>query len=433
MQEDTHEHFALQWYGKEQAKTEAFSDCKHQIIFEAEKSLWAEQNEHILLEADNLVGLKLLHANYEGRIKLIYIDPPYNTGEEQLYGYSDKFVGKKELGNNSKKQSYALSQAAWLSMMYPRMLRARDLMTKNGVLAVSIDNREVFQLKLMLDEIFGHENFIGELIWVNRTSPNDTKLNFATTHEYVLFYAKHKQNVRFEGLDKDLSQYKNPDNDPKGPWMADNPSAASGTTSYRFPIKNPYTGEDRFPPKGRFWAFSPQRVAEWTESGKMKFHNQAGKGFLLKKYLHELKSSQKALDSVLVGILTAEGTRELKSLYEEGAPFKYPKPTALVKLLIQQLCGPEDWVLDFFAGSGSTAQAVLDYNSEAKSHVKFICVQSAEPYNAQNKAYAAQFQTVADLTRDRITRVCERINAETGSQLGFKYWTAAAIKVSNEK
>lgn len=414
------EFYGLEWIGKKNASHLAVSPCAESLVFVPQKSLLPNLNDHLLIAADNLSALKLLRPDFENCIRLIYIDPPYNTGENHLYGYSDKFTQNK---NKPEQSQESLSQSAWLSMIYPRLFAARHLLAENGLMAVSIDNREVFQLKLLMDEVFGSQNFVGELIWVNRTTPNDTKLNFATTHEYILFYAKNKKNIRFKGLKKDTKLYKNPDQDPRGAWIADNPSAASGALSYRYPILNPLTQEEIFPPKGRYWAFAPQRVAEWSASGKIKFYDKKGRGFLLKKYLSELRSDFKPLSSILSGILTAQGTRELKSLYEEGAPFKYPKPTALMRLLIDQLTDETDWVMDFFAGSGSTAQAVLDTNHQQASQRKFICVQSQEPYAAQNKAYQADFETVADLTRDRIQRVCARINQlQNTESVGFKYF-----------
>jgi len=218
-------------------------------------------------------------------------------------------------------------------------------------------------------------------------------------------YCKNKSLCSFKGVAKDFSNYKNPDHDPKGAWIADNPSAASGNENYRFPITNPFTGTVYYPPQGRYWAFSPKRVDEWTKSGKLVFPKEPGKNFMLKKYQTDLRSTFKPVSSVIQGILTASGTKELKQLFGGGSPFKYPKPTALIKMLIEQATVENDIILDFFAGSGTTMHATMALNYETKTYRKCICVQLDEPYTPEDIAYKNQFSTVADITKARIEMV----------------------------
>lgn len=346
-----------------------------------------------LIEADNLTALKALQKEFAGVVKCIYTDPPYNTGNTSFM-YADTFRTKGRDAHTD-----------WLSMMYPRLLLARPLLREDGVIFISIDDSEQAHLRLLMNEVFGEDNFVGQAIWHNRTTPNDAGANFAADHEYILIYAKDKRKVRFAGIAKDLSKYANRDGDPAGAWIPDNPSAASGTDSYRYPIINPHTGQEYRPPKGRYWAFAPARVAEWADSGKLVFPKEAGRNFLLKKYQHELRSELKPMSSVISGILTAQGTKELKALFGGASPFRFPKPVALIKHLVAQATGEEDVVLDFFAGSGTTAQAVLELNAESGSRRRFICIQRREANSSKDAELRGQYPFVSDVTRARIGRV----------------------------
>lgn len=341
---------------------------------------------HQLIEGENLDVLRLLTTKYSGRVKMIYIDPPYNTGNASLM-YHDK-----------------RGQTNWLAMMYPRLLLARQLLSANGLIFISIDHNEMHRLKLLADEVFGPKNYAGEIVWHNRTTPNDAGLNFAIDHEYILLYAKDKAQCRLAGIPKDLSKYRNPDNDPNGPWTPDNPSAASGNESMRFPIENPITGEIYYPPPGRYWAFSHKRVEEWSRSGKMVFPKTKGRRFVLKKYKHELRSTRKPFSSVVSGILTSHGTKELKQLFAHGAPMKYPKPVALVRQLIEQTTTDNDIVLDFFAGSATTGQAVIQANIADAARRRFIGVQIAEKVPKNSVAEKNGFATIFEIAAERLRR-----------------------------
>ncbi|GAB4340790.1 MAG: site-specific DNA-methyltransferase [Flammeovirgaceae bacterium] len=419
------EHYELTWVGKKEARFQVRQPS--QLILQPQKSqsIDFENAKNLLLIGDNLEVLKILQKSYVQKVKMIYIDPPYNTGSYNFV-YQDNFQKNKSIYERKKdtknienelnienfwqrnSQESGRFHSNWLSMMYPRIALARPLLSEDGVIFISIDDHELYNLRLLLDEIFGEENFVGNFVWVNRTTPNDPKLRFATDHEYILVYAKNINFCNFQGAKKDLSKYKNPDNDPNGAWFNDNPTAPSGSASYLYPIENPFTGEVYFPPKGRYWAFAPNRVKEWTLSGKLLFPKEKGKNFLLKKYLSELKSELKPISSVIQGILTSRGTKELKSLFDDASPFKYPKPTPLLKLLISQVTDNEDIILDFFAGSASIAHAVIDLNIEQNTHRQFICVQIPEKYESENKELNKKYQTVAQVTQQRIQKVIEK-------------------------
>lgn len=429
------EKFELNWPGKKQAFKQISKETKSTLCMHPDKSVNPGKTKNIFIEGDNLETLKLLQANYTKKIKLIYIDPPYNTSNN--FVYTDNFKSKKNneklaIGSNPDEQinqnniKSGSIHANWLSMIFPRLYLALNLLKDDGIILISIDHRENANLRLIMNSIYGEKNYVGEFVWLNRTTPNDAKKNFATDHEYILIYAKNAGLVNFEGIKKDLSKYKNKDQDPNGPWIADNPSAASGTESYRFPIKNPLSKEIYYPPAGRFWAFAPKRVQEWIKSGKMVFPKEKGKKFTLKKYLHELRSVKKPISSVIKQILTTKGTRELKNLFNSGSPFKYPKPVELIQLLLEQYTKNGDLVMDFFAGSGTTAHAVMKSNLETGQNKNFIIVQIPEEIQENNPAYREGYRFITDITKKRIDLVINKLekgmNIKPKTQLGYDYF-----------
>lgn len=351
---------------------------------------------NMLIEGDNLTVLKHLKNKFENTVDVIYIDPPYNTGNSFIY--KDYFSG----------------HSSWLSMMYPRLKIARDFLTPEGVIFVSIDENECSHLKILCDEIFEEDNFIGSFIWKCRTGANDKKNNFSSNHEFILCYAKQIEKVKFKGVPKDFSKYKNPDNDPNGPWIKDNPSAASGNDSMNFPIVNPYTGEVYQPPKGRYWAFSEKTFNRYVEEGKVIFPEVKGKRFILKRYLKDIRNKYKPNSSLEFveekQILTSQGTKELKRLFNTGSPFPYPKPSQLIVELLKMVEKKDAIVLDFFAGSGTTAHAVLSLNQIDRGDRKFILVQRPEELKKSFKLEDKELHTIFDITEERIERVINELN-----------------------
>ena len=429
------EKYGLNWHGKKQARQIALTPSLGTLLPCPEESVGWDTTQNLFIEGDNLEVLKLLQKSYANKVKMIYIDPPYNTGKEFVYPdkFQDnldtylKYTGQKSdegLKFTSNTETGGRKHTNWLNMMYPRLKLARSFLKQDGCIIISIDENEQANLKQICDEIFGEENFIGQFIWKNRTTPNDAKSNFAPDHEYLLVYAKNGEILQFKGVEKDLSNYTNTDNDPNGPWIADNPSAASG--NYTFEIQNPHTGDVYTPPAGRYWAFSEKRVSEWSESGKLVFPKEKGKNFLLKKYLSDLKSEKKPLSSIIDGILTSNGTKEMKALYEEGSPFKYPKPSKLIKLLIEQICDDNDIVIDFFAGSGTTAHAIMKANVKCK----FILVQLPELVDEKEPAFEMGYKTISDITIDRMKRVGNTVSERDKGFKVFKLSTSN-IKVWN--
>ncbi|PKQ63093.1 hypothetical protein BZG02_10020 [Labilibaculum filiforme] len=408
--------YALTWFGKGNSIPQAGDYEEIKLVFDKVKSLRPKTTRNKLIEGDNLDVLCLLQKEYVGKIKLIYIDPPYNTGND--FAYNDRFKisqnqyldflndsGIERVDSSLKNQIESGEiHTNWLNMIYPRIVLAKQLLTADGTIAISIDESEKANVQVICNEVFGEDNFVGCFVWVNRSNSSLTSNLFATNHEYILLYAKDAKKVKLKGEGKDLSNYSNPDCDPKGDWISDNPSAASGNSNSRFTIINPFTKEEYLPPVGRYWAFSENRVQEWFASGKLIFPKEKGKRFLLKKYKSELKSLYNSISSIITDIPTSKGTRELKDLYAEGLPFKYPKPTDLLLLLLEQLSEAEDIILDLFAGSASMAHAIFKGNEKQTFNRSFICTQNIELVKEDSDAFRMGFSTISDLARDRIIR-----------------------------
>ncbi|EAJ7102719.1 site-specific DNA-methyltransferase, partial [Campylobacter upsaliensis] len=322
------------------------------------KELDPKHSQNIIIKGDNLHALKLLKSAYDGKIKMIYIDPPYNTKNEKFI-YDDNFVKEYQkllieldllkLDSNGKvlEKSEVLhfltnpsgdkAHSGWLSFMLPRLKLARDLLKDDGVIFISIDDNEQANLKILCDEIFGEENFVGDFIRKTKSTTNDAKTGLNYQHEFLLCYAKDRASVNLLGGEKDLSKYQNPDNDPNGRWVSDNPSAKSGDmkTGY-FAVKNPYTGKEDYPPEGRFWLFSQSTMQKHIDEGRICFkkeHKDNERGFIYKRYLKDLQTNLRTFDSLKFTdnkFMNQVATKELLAL-GLGEYFTYPKSVDFIK------------------------------------------------------------------------------------------------------
>ncbi|ELD4954561.1 site-specific DNA-methyltransferase, partial [Campylobacter upsaliensis] len=322
------------------------------------KELDPKHSQNIIIKGDNLHALKLLKSAYDGKIKMIYIDPPYNTKSEKFI-YDDNFVKEYQkllieldllkLDSNGKvlEKSEVLhfltnpsgdkAHSGWLSFMLPRLKLARDLLKDDGVIFISIDDNEQANLKILCDEIFGEENFVGDFIRKTKSTTNDAKTGLNYQHEFLLCYAKDRASVNLLGGEKDLSKYQNPDNDPNGRWVSDNPSAKSGDmkTGY-FAVKNPYTGKEDYPPKGMFWRFSKNTMQKHIDEGRICFkkeHKDNERGFIYKRYLKDLQTNLRTFDSLKFTdnkFMNQVATKELLAL-GLGEYFTYPKSVNFIK------------------------------------------------------------------------------------------------------
>ncbi len=367
------EGYGLDFVGKKIALNQAFKK-NYKIL----KPLNESTSKHILIKGDNLDALKILKQSYSEKIKMIYIDPPYNTKNENFI-YGDDFSQSneevlKQLDYSKEKLDYIKNlfgskcHSGWLSFMYPRLLLAKDLLKQDGVIFISIDDNECAQLKLLCDEIFGEGNFVADFIRKTKSTTNDAKTGVNYQHEFLLCYAKNKEFVNLLGGQKNLENYKNPDNDPNGAWINDNPSAKSGNmkTGY-FGVTNPYTNKVDYPPVGRFWLFSQNTIQKHIDEGRICFkkeHKDNERGFIYKRYLKDLKITKKTFDSLIFSdncYMNQAATKELLSL-ELAEYFSYPKGVDFMAKIVEHATEKGDIILDFFAGSGTTAHAVLESN-----------------------------------------------------------------------
>lgn len=322
--------------------------------------------DNILIEGDNYHALTVLNYTHQEKIDVIYIDPPYNTGNKD-FKYNDKYVDREDGYRHSK----------WLNFMEKRLNLAKDLLSDSGVIFISIDDHEQAQLRLLCDLIFGAENFIGEIIRKTKSMTGDEGAGFNLQHEILIIYSKNKRSVNLFGEDKDYNAYKNPDNDIKGDWVSGDPSAKSGGDSTYFKIVNPYTKNYDLPPLGRYWAFSQNTLKEYIKNGKIVFKKKYKKderGFIFKRYKNELKENTNPVNSLFAidsDFMNQVGTKELKEIFNKEI-FNNPKPTSFIKKIIKFSSKNNSTVLDFMAGSGTTGHAVLELNKEDGGNRKFI-------------------------------------------------------------
>ncbi len=389
------EGYGLDFVGKKIALNQAFKK-NHKIL----KPLNESTSKHILIKGDNLDALKILKQSYSEKIKMIYIDPPYNTKNDNFI-YGDDFSQSNEevlktLDYSKEKLDYiknlfgSKSHSGWLSFMYPRLLLARDLLKQDGVIFISIDDNECAQLKLLCDEIFGEGNFVADFIRKTKSTTNDAKTGVNYQHEFLLCYAKDKNYTNLLGGEKNLENYKNPDNDPNGAWISADPSAKSGNmkTGY-FGVTNPYTNKVDYPPVGMFWRFSQNTIQKHIDEGRICFkkeHKDNERGFIYKRYLKDIKTTKKTFDSLIFSdncYMNQAATKELLSL-ELAEYFSYPKGVDFMAKIVEHATEKGDIILDFFAGSGTTAHAVLESN---KSDYQKLSEGGGGLFNGLNAAF----------------------------------------------
>ncbi|MFP5954228.1 site-specific DNA-methyltransferase [Helicobacter pylori] len=452
------EGYGLDFVGKKIALNQAFKK-NHKIL----KPLNESTSKHILIKGDNLDALKILRQSYSEKIKMIYIDPPYNTKNENFI-YGDDFSQSNEevlktLDYSKEKLDYIKNlfgskcHSGWLSFMYPRLLLAKDLLKQDGVIFISIDDNEAAQLKLLCDEIFGEGNFVADFIRKTKSTTNDAKTGVNYQHEFLLCYAKNKEFVNLLGGEKNLENYKNPDNDPNGAWVGSDPSAKSGNmrTGY-FAVTNPYTNKVDYPPVGRFWRFSQNTAQKHIDEGRICFkkkHKDNERGFIYKRYLKDLKTTKKTFDSLVFTdnlYMNQVATKELLKL-ELAEYFSYPKGVDFMAKIVEHATEKGDIILDFFAGSGTTAHAVLESNKSdyqklseggglfnglnaAFKERRFILVQLDEKIDPKEDKSTHDFclntlkstsPSIFDITEERIKRAGAKIKeACPNLDVGFR-------------
>ena len=430
------ERYTFTWAGKRDAIRLLQMPTRATLVPSREESVNFDETQHVFIEGDNLEVLKLLYKPYFGRVKMIYIDPPYNTGNDFIYpdNYADplgvylQLTGQQDTEGNlltSNPETSGRYHSAWLSMMYPRLFLARQLLREDGVIFVSIDDHEVHNLRMLMNEVFGEENFVANVVWQKRTSP-DARATLGAAHDSILVYARSleyfKTALHLLPLGEErIREYSNPDNDPRGPWASRDMTGQTGhaTPSQFYEITTP--GGARYcPPEGRCWAISEATFEKLVADGRIWFGKDGNARPRLKLYLSESegKASWTWWTNQEVGH-NQEATKELNELMAVGDIFDNPKPTRLMKRMLQLTtnAGDHETILDFFAGSGTVAQAVLALNREDGGNRRFIMVQLPEPTSDDSSARKAGYETIADIGKERIRRVIARMRQERQGQL----------------
>ena len=387
-----------------------------------------KNTENIYIEGDNLEVLKLLQETYLGKIKMIYIDPPYNTGSDLIYEDSFKQSVDEYLENSGQfdaegnrllrnVDSNGRFHTDWLNMIYPRLKIAKDLLTDDGVIFISIDDNEQENLKKCCDEIFGAQNFIAQLIWERAFSPKNDARFISNSHDYVLMYVKNIMEFtigRLPRTEEANSRYSNPDNDPRGVWMSSDISVKTYNAECDYPITTP-SGRVVEPPAGRCWRLSKKAFLERLQDNRIWFGPDGNGVPRIKRFLTDLKHQGMAPTSIMffkdVGH-SQEGAQEVSKLMVGGF-FSGPKPQRLMKRLVTlSNLKPESIVLDFFSGSASTAHAVMQLNAEDGGHRKFIMVQLPETTDEKSEAYKAGYKNICEIGKERIRRAAKKIAEE---------------------
>ena len=444
------ERYDFRWYGKTRSKRNAFTPSRAALVHDSTRSVNPDKaNGNLIIEGENLEVLKLLTSAYRERIKCIYIDPPYNTGND--FVYSDNFAeGQKPYWEqtgvtqngvkvDTNTSSDGRFHSNWLSMMQSRLLVARYLLRPDGAIFVSIDDNELSNLRRIMDEVFGEENFLGCVIWQHSIQPKGYSGKFSVHHNFILCYQRSDvfELANLERTEEHNQNYSNPDNDPNGPWRTGDVRNALYRPNLIYDIDTP-SGKKISPPQNG-WRWSRETVAQKIASGEIVFSHDESR-IIRKIYLKNVegRTPETIWFGKTVGT-TRDANEELKQLFDSVVPFDTPKPSKLIQHMLQLSTDTEsdNVVLDFFGGSGTTAQAVMELNKADGGNRKFILVQLPELTDEKSAAHKAGFKKISDITIERVKRVIARIQDEASDKLpgdpqrefadslGFKVYTLA--------
>lgn len=392
-----------------------------------EESVDFANTQNLYIEGDNLQVLKLLRENYLGKVKMIYIDPPYNTGNDFVYNddfsqSADEYVHNSgqtdEEGNRlvANTESNGRFHTDWLNMIYPRLKVAKDLLSEDGVIFISMDDNEIKNLKNICDEIYGESNFIAQVVWERAYSPVNLKKHFSESHDYILCYAKQIDNAICNGLPKTaeaLDRYKNPDNDPRGPWKSADATVGPVVNDKLYPVTLP-SGRVVYPSSGRCWLYTKSRFQEMVADNRVWFGSDGNSVPAIKKFASEVRQTMTPMTIwkyTEVGH-SQEAAQNLKKLFENHDYFDYPKPVELIKRCIALYSSKESIIIDFFSGSATTAHAVMQLNAEDGGKRKFIMVQLPEATDEKSEAYKAGYKNICEIGKERIRRAGKKIKEE---------------------
>lgn len=450
---DETERYEFRWFGKSKAKRNAFIPTRATLHYDEGRSVNPETTENVIIEGENLEVLKILLNGYRNKVKVIYIDPPYNTGEDFVYN-DDFSEGRQAYWERTEQSEDGISldtnsdangrfHSNWLDMMYSRLLVARNLLRSDGVIFMSIDDHEIQHLRKISDEVFGEGNFVANIVWQKRTSP-DARCNLGAAHDYIVVYAKDKDLLKptlnlIELTEERAAEYKNPDNDPRGRWASVDITGQTGhaTASQFYTITTP-SGKEYKPTAGRCWALAKDTFDSLVKDNRIWFGSNGSSIPRKKVFLSEVNGSNAWTwwTNKEVGHNQA-GAKELKDILGATDIFENPKPSRLIQQILKIASKPGDLILDFFAGSGTTGHAVVSQNLKDAGNRQYILVQVPQATDENSNARRAGFKKISDITIARNKAVVEKIKADFDGriltsedqqqldQLGFKVFTLA--------
>ena len=406
------EKYKFEWKGKADCLRLAQKRSTGTLRPCPEESVDWDTTQNLYIEGDNLEVLKLLQTAYYRKVKMIYIDPPYNTGNDFVYAddFADPMARYKEVTQQTTKsnpETMGRYHTNWLNMMYPRLRLAANLLRDDGVIFISIDDVEIDNLKKLCNEVFGEENFVAQFIWQSRQNKDNRNITgVSIDHEYVVCYTKQFGHRVFRGTDRKTEQYKNPDNDPRGPWTSANMvglATADARPNLHYDLINPADGRNYgCPEKG--WRYDRNTMNRLIQEGRIIWPDNPDGRPRKKSFLNELSDNLPGFSSIFsTGVYTNTATKEIGGLFNRYL-FDFPKPVEIIKQLISQVSNTDDLILDFFSGSATTAHAVMQLNAEDGGNRRFILVQLPELCDEKSEAYKAGYKNICEIGKERIRR-----------------------------
>lgn len=431
------ERYSFTWPGKTQAIKESQKQSTGTLRPCKEESKNWETTKNLYIEGDNLEVLKLLQKTYYNNVKMIYIDPPYNTGNDFVYkdNYNDNLTNYLEISAQigdglrltTNTETSGRYHTNWLNMMYPRLKLARNLLGENGIIFISIDDNELGNLTKICNEIFGEENFVSTIIWERAFSPVNLKKHFSPNHDYILCYARNINSLvcnGFKRTDESNDRYSNPDNDSRGPWASGDFGVGPRIEKNVYEIVTP-SGRVVLPPSGKCWRVTKEKFNELVADNRVWFGEEGDNVPRLKRFLSEVKQGITPMTVWKYEDVghSQEAKHKLKELFNGKAYFDYPKSVKLIKQMIELYTNDNDIILDFFSGSATTAHAIFKYNIENNTNHRFILVQIPEETAEKSEAYVDGYKNICEIGKERIRRAGDKIVQESRNKdldIGFK-------------
>ena len=435
------EKYKFEWKGKAECLKLAQKRSTGTLRPCPEESVNWDSTQNLYIEGDNLEVLKLLQTAYYRKVKMIYIDPPYNTGNDFVYAddFADPMARYKEVTQQTTKsnpETMGRFHTNWLNMMYPRLRLAANLLRDDGVIFISIDDNEVTNLRRVCDEVFGEENFIAQFIWQSRQNKDNRNITgVSVDHEYIICYSKQYGQRAFHGTERKTEQYNNPDNDPRGPWTSANMvglATEDARPNLHYDLINPQDGVNYgCPAKG--WRYDRNTMKRLIDEDRIIWPDSPTGRPRKKSFLFELSDNLPGYSSVFSsGVYTNTATKELTSIFN-GHWFDFPKPIEIIRQLIQQTTDSDDIILDFFSGSATTAHAVMQLNAEDGGNRRFILVQLPEVCDENSEAFKAGYKNICEIGKERIRRAGAKLKSTLAENGGNFRHIAKHINTAPQK